>query len=94
MERERGGNIEHLVHIGFRGLRETASRIGGQGLQIPAGAFGVEHAKREGRLPGPRDAGDPGYFPERNIDIDIFEVMDAGSPHLNMIRGSLGHRCV
>ena len=91
MERERGGDIEHLIHIRLRGLRETASGIGGQSLEIPAGTF---HAKRERRLPGPRDTGDPGDLPERNINIDIFEVMDAGSPHLNMIRGSLGHRCV
>jgi len=94
MERERGGNVEHLIHVGFRGLREAAARIGGEGLQIPTGAFRVQHPKREGRFSGARDTRDPGDFPERNIDINIFEVMDAGSAHLNMIRRSLGLRRV
>jgi hypothetical protein len=82
-QRQRGGHVEHLVHIGARVLGEAAARIGGERLQVAAAALGVEHAQRKARLARARHARDAHELMERDIDIDVLEVVDACATHLD-----------
>ena len=84
-EREGGGNIPHVVHIGPRRLRHSSAGVGGEGFQIPPGSFRVEHAQREGGLPGSRHPRDPDDFVERDIHIDVFQVVNGGPAYLDMV---------
>ena len=80
-----GRYIQHLVHAGPRCLRHAAAGIGGQGLEIAARAFGIQHAQRQRRLAGPGHACDPDDFSKWNIDVNIFQVVDLCSTDQHLI---------
>ena len=86
VQRQRGRHVAHLVHLGPAGLRHPPAGIGGQGLQITAGALGVQHAQGERRLPRARHAGDADDLPERDVDVYVLEIVRAGPAHLDMVR--------
>nr|BFF24870.1 hypothetical protein GCM10025732_28350 [Glycomyces mayteni] len=50
---QRGRDVLDGVDLGARGLGEAAARVGREGLQVAAGAFGVEDAEREEDFPDP-----------------------------------------
>ena len=84
VERESCGHVEHLVYLGAPGLREAATRIRGERLQVAPRSLGVEHAEGERALARPRDARDAHELAERHIDVDVLQVVDASAPHLNV----------
>lgn len=53
VQRQRRRDIQHLFHRGFRSLGHPAAGVGGQRLQIPAGAFGIQHPSASEDLPDP-----------------------------------------
>ena len=48
MERQRGGDIQRLVHTGLGSLGHAAAGIGGEGFEIASGALSVEHTQCKG----------------------------------------------
>ena len=58
VKRQRGRDVQHLIHICPGRLRHPAARVGGQGLQIPPGALGIQNPQRQGGFSGAGDAGD------------------------------------
>ena len=44
MERQGGRYIQHLVHLSLGCLGHPPSRVGGQGLQVTAGALCIQNA--------------------------------------------------
>ena len=91
VERERRRNVQNLVDLRMLGLRQATAGIGGERLQVAARPFRIEHAQRERTLARPRHAGDAHELSQRDIDIDIFQVMHARPAHLDRIWLSL-HR--
>ena len=76
MQRQRRGNIQNLVHAGFGCLRHAAAGVGGECLEIAAGALRIQHAERERRLAGPGHARNADDLPERDVNVNILEIMD------------------
>ena len=72
VQRQRGGNIQNLVHISFGGLGHAAARVGGKCVQIPARTFGIQHAQRQRRFAGTGYTRNADDFVQRHIDINIF----------------------
>ena len=95
VQRERRGDIEHLVHGGARRLRHAAAGVGGQSLEIAARALGVQHAQRERGLARAGNARHADDFVQRNIHVHVFQVVDARTPHENFVNhgvNSSGYR--
>ena len=83
MERKRCGNMEHLVDICPRRLRKPPARIGRERLKVAPRALGVEDAERERRFAGPGDARHADDFIERNVDVDVPEIVHARAAHFD-----------
>ena len=69
-------HIEHLIHLCPCRLGHSSPGIGGQRVQITAGALGVQDAQGKGGFSGAGHAGNGDDLVEGNLDIDIFQVMD------------------
>ena len=65
------------------GLGHPSARVGRQRFQIPPGTLCVKHTEGQGRLTRSRDTRDGSDLIERDIHIDIFQVMYARPPHLH-----------
>ncbi len=78
--------MQHLVHLGVLGLRQTTAGIGAERLQIAARALGIKNPECQRTLARTRHAGNAHELSQRNIDIDVFEVMDARATHLDSLR--------
>ena len=83
MQCERRRHVQHLVHLGVLGLRQATSSIGAERLQIAARALGIKNPQRQRALARTRYAGNTHELSQRDIDIDVFEVMDARAAHLD-----------
>ena len=83
VEREGGGNVEHLVDGSFACLREAAARVGGKRLEVAARPLGVENAQGKRALARAGHAGDGDESIERDVDVDVLEVVDACAMDLN-----------
>ena len=81
VEGQCGGNIADLVHLRLFGLGHPAAGIGGKGLQIAAGALGVEDTQRQRGLAGAGHARNADDLVERHIYVDILQVVHPRAPH-------------
>ena len=74
---ERGGDVERLVDLGAGGLGQAAAGVGGERLEVAAGALRIEDAEGQRALAA---AGDPRHgddFAQGDRDVDVLEVVDA-----------------
>lgn len=85
MQCEGGGNMQHIVDGSLRRLSHASSRVGGKRLKIAAGSFGVKDAESEGGFAGTGDAGDADDFVERNVHIDIFQIVNPRAANFHVI---------
>ena len=85
-----GGHVHDLVDVGAGRLGQAPTRVGGQRLQIAAGALGVEHPKGQGGLARAGHAGDGHQPPQRHLDVDALEIVHACAAHTD--RGGSGVR--
>ena len=76
MQRQGSRHIQHLVHICFCRLRHAPSRIGGQCIQIASRTLGIKYAQSERGFAGAGHTGNADNFPEGNVHIYIFQVVD------------------
>src|SRR5690606_32538357 len=76
---EGGGDVLDGVDGGARGVSHAAPRVGGQGLDVPAGALRVEDAEGEGGLAGTRHTRDGDELTQGDVDVDVLEIVDAGA---------------
>ena len=87
-QRERGGHVQHLVDLRLCGLRHPPPRVGGKRVEIPPGAFGVQYAQRKRGLAGAGHAGDADNPVQRNLHIDVLQIMYPCTAH-----DDTGRRC-
>ncbi len=76
MQRQCGGDIQHLVHAGFGRLRHSAAGIGGERFEIPARPFRIQHAQRQRGFAGAGHTRNSHNFAQRNIYINVFQIVD------------------
>ena len=86
-ERQRCRDIQHLVHLRFLCLRHPAPGIGGKRFEITPGPFRVQNAEGQGGLPGAGNTCDPHDLVQRDVHVDIFEIMNPAAAHLDVCRG-------
>ena len=83
--------MTNLVDIRGARLRHAPARIGRERLEVPARAFGIKHPERERGLARTRDARHRHDFPERNVDVDVFEVVHPCAAHRDVCRHAFLH---
>ena len=82
-------HMQHLVHLGVLGLRQTTAGIGAERLQIAARALGIKNSQRQRTLARTRHAGNTHELSQWNIDIDVLEVVYTCATHLDSLRAHL-----
>ena len=83
---QRGRHVQYFVHLGATGLGQAASRVRGQRLQVAPRTFRIQHAERQRALSRTGDAGHAHQFAQRNVDVDVLEVMHARPAHFDRLR--------
>ena len=83
VQRERRRHMQHLVDAGTTRLREATARVGGERFEIAPAALRVEHAERQRALARARHAGHTHKLTQRNVYVDVFEVVHPGPAHLD-----------
>ena len=89
MQCERRRYVQHLVHLGMFGLRQTAAGIGAKRLQVATRALGVKNAQCQRTLARTRYASNTHELSQRNIDIDVLEVVHTRATYLYSLRAHL-----
>jgi len=69
------------VDLGDAHLIEEAAGVGSNGFEIPALRFGIEGPECERGLAGAGYAGEDDQRVSRDLDVDVFQVVLAGSPN-------------
>ena len=69
---QRRRNVQHLIHLRPWCLRHSAPGIGGKCIQVPSGAFRIQHAKGKGRFAGTGHPCNAYDLIQRNIHINMF----------------------
>ena len=92
VQREGGGHVQHLVHVGAPCLREAAARVGGERLEVAPRALRVQHAEGERRLSRARHARDGHELVQRDVHVEVLQVVHARPAHLDAVRGGRGVR--
>ena len=82
-----GGETFDEIDVGLLELVEELTRVGGERLDVAPLAFGVEGVEREGRLAGSADAGDHDQLVPRDRDVDVFQVVLAGTGDSDFVGG-------
>ena len=68
-----------MVDVGLFHQPKELARVGREALHVPALPFGVNRVEGKRRLAGPGDACYDDQLLARNLDVDILEVMLAGT---------------
>ena len=89
LNRHRGWNAIHRVHLGPPGGLHDAARIGVQTFQITSLPFIEQNIKRERGLARPRHSRDDVELAPWNVDTQTLEVVLFGVDDLNR---TIGHR--
>ena len=82
-------DIQHRIHIRPGRLGHPTAGVGGQGLQIPPGALGIQDPQRQRGFSGAGDPGDANDLVQRNFYVNIFQIVDSGTPDLDLVRPAL-----
>ena len=85
MQRQRSRDIQYLVYAGFGCLHHSSACVGRQGFEVAARPLGIQHAQRKGGFTGAGHARNSDDLSERNIDINIFQVVDFRSTDQHFI---------
>ena len=86
-----------FVDIRFFHALEKLARVGRERFDITALAFGVNGVEGERGFAGAADAGDHGNGVMRNLNADVFEIVDAGATDADRlllrpdVRGCVGN---
>ena len=83
MQCESRRHVQYLIHLSVLGLRQATAGIGAERLQVTARALGIKNPQRQRTLARTRHAGNAHKLSQRNIDIDVFKVMNARATHLD-----------
>ena len=89
MQCKRRRHVQHLVHLGVFGLRQATASIGAECFQVATRALGIKNPQRQRTLTRTRYAGNAHKPSQRNIDIDVLEVVYTRAAHLDSLRAHL-----
>lgn len=75
MQCQRGRNIQNVIHLRLGRSGHFAAGISGKCFQIPPGAFRIQHSQRQRRFSGTGHSGNSDNFIQRDVHIDIFQIV-------------------
>ena len=78
-------DVKDLVHVRLCRLRHPPPRVGGQGVQIAPGALRVQDSEGQRGLAGPRHPGYSYDFIQRNIHVDVLQVVHPRAADLDFL---------
>lgn len=73
-------NSSNGIAIGFFESGQILPRIRGKTLDVAALSLGVERVERQRRFSAAGQAAHDDQFAARNVNVEVFEVIDATSP--------------
>src|SRR6185369_8958032 len=76
-------NALDAFHVGLVHAVEELARVGGKTFDVAALTFSIEDVERQRRLSRTADAGDDGERVQRNIKIEILEIVLSGAADAN-----------
>ena len=85
VDRYRGAQPLDEVDIRPVDLAEELPRVRGQGLDVAPLALGEDRVEREARLAGTGQAGEHDERVARDLEVDVLEVVNAGSTHAQRV---------
>ena len=83
---QRGRYIQHFIDLRSGSLRHPPPCVGRKRFQIAPRSFGIQDTQRQRRFPGTGNAGDGDDPVQRDIDINIFQVMDSRTANPDRFR--------
>ena len=85
VDRYRRGESLDDIHVRLVHLAEELPCVRGERLHVAALALGVDRVERERGLAGSRQAGEHDQAIARKVEIDVVEVVLAGSPDDDLV---------
>ena len=82
-QRDGSRHVQDLIHLCACGLTDAAARVGGKRLEIATTALRVQHAQGKRALSRSGYAGDADHLVQRDVDVDVLQVVDARTAHLD-----------
>ena len=76
--------LDH-IHIGLVHQLQELPGVGGQALHIAPLPFGVQGVKRQAGFARTAQAGNHHQLVARNVDVDVLEVVSAGTPDADLV---------
>ena len=83
---EGGRNIQDLIDIGFCRLSHPSPSIGRERFEISSRSLRIENPQRKRGFTGSGNAGNTYDLIQRNIDIDILQIVNPGASHTDGAR--------
>src|SRR5215471_5171367 len=91
VERDRRRNTADRLHLWLVHAIEELSRVRREGLDVAPLTLGIERVEHERRLPRSRDSGDDDQLIEREVEIEILEIVLARATHADGVAGGVSH---
>ena len=85
-----GQDAVHALDVRLVHAVEELPRVRGEALDVAALALGVQNVEREAGLARAADAGQHRQAVERNLDVDVLEVVLAGADHADGVAAGFG----
>ena len=79
-------HMADFLYIGLARLGDATTGVGGQRLQITAGTFRIQGSQRQGRLPRAGYPGNGHKTPQRDVHINVFQIMHPGTSDDDIFR--------
>lgn len=83
-ERKGCWDIQHLIHLRLFCLRHTPSRICGERFEVPSGTLRIQDSQRQGRFPGARHTSNSDDLIQRDIHINVLQIVYSCPAHFDM----------
>src|SRR5713226_4975982 len=87
LDRDRRRQALDRVHLGLLHLLEKLPRVGGERLDVAALALGVDRVEGQRRFPGPREPRDDDELVARDLEVDVLQIVLAGTPDDDLVAG-------
>jgi hypothetical protein len=75
LDRDRGGDALHPIHVGLLHPLQELLRIGGERLHVASLPLGVDRVEGEGRLPRSGGTGEHDEGPARDVHVQVPEIV-------------------
>ena len=85
LDGDHGTQARDLVDIGTLHRPHELAGIGGKRLHVAALSLGVDRVERQGRLARTGKAGYDYQFAARDLQVDVFQVMNPGSQYFDRV---------